>query len=131
MTLVDCIIAGAHLSDCDDDGFCNECGFDDNPVLWNEDACNGAWKIAVSQGEWAALMAATLVVEAWLTERQVPLGIVNPVETAIAALALTPAELQSFDRWCPGHGDEEDCEVDPTNPCRACYHAGHAQETSR
>ncbi len=128
MTLVECITSGAHLSDCDDNGFCNLCGNDDNPVLWNEDDCAAAWE-AEGEDDWASLMAATLIVEAWLTERKVPPGIVNPVETAIAALGLTPAELQSFVRWCPGHGDNEDCEVDPADPCRACYHAGHAEET--
>ena len=48
------------------------------------------------------------------------------IGVAMAALGLTPAQLQSFDdRGCAAQGDEEDCDVDPTTPCRACRFAGH------
>lgn len=28
--LKDCIMSNQHLTDCDDDGFCNHCGYQDN-----------------------------------------------------------------------------------------------------
>lgn len=27
----DCIAAGTHLNSCDDDGYCNACGYQDSP----------------------------------------------------------------------------------------------------
>lgn len=91
--------------------------------------CSLVW--IVSDGdEWDCLMATTMAVESYLSGRQIPPGTISPVEIAIAALDLTPAELQSFTRWCPGHGDEEDCEVDPSNPCRACVHEGWRQASA-
>lgn len=29
---IDCMVSGDHLMDCDDDGFCNLCGFQDDEV---------------------------------------------------------------------------------------------------
>lgn len=37
--LADCIASGLHLTDCDNDGYCNFCGFQDNG---EEDESEGA-----------------------------------------------------------------------------------------
>ena len=29
---------------------------------------------------------------------------------------------------CPGHGDDEDCEADPQNPCANCIAAGDRED---
>ena len=34
--LIECMGSGQHLKDCDDDGFCNNCGFQDDPKTAEE-----------------------------------------------------------------------------------------------
>jgi hypothetical protein len=35
------------------------------------------------------------------------------------------------DHYCPGHGDDEDCEIDPLEPCDACREQGYEDEGPR
>lgn len=43
-------------------------------------------------------------------------------------LEMLPAATPPVPVNCPGHGHDEDCEDDPTNPCSACVERGEADE---
>jgi hypothetical protein len=94
-----------------------------------EQSCTVAWseEIGRSDSEVEALEMAATAVEDYLSEQRLPLDQYNTRDIAVAALRLTPAELQSLDKWCPGYGDEQNCDIDPSNPCAACRSAGAAQ----
>jgi hypothetical protein len=40
-------------------------------------------------------------------------------------------EDRDRDHYCPGHGDDEDCEIDPLEPCDACREQGYEDEGPR
>lgn len=95
-------------------------------------SCLAAWKEALDGGDdtFHALEMATIAVEDYCVEHHIDRGKVACREVAVIALGLTPAELQSIEPWCPGHGDDEECEITETDdsPCGGCRDAGYRQE---
>jgi len=101
----------------------------------DEDLIQDAWNRAiydshVRSGD--ALERACIVAEQLQQEAGIKPGTpdASPRDKAIEALGLSPEESLAIEPWCPGFGDEEDCQYNREAPCAACRYAGHQQARS-